>query len=173
MIGALCCLFPHSGLLAEQPIQRMNLEPMFYVAAIVGMGAVAFHSGLASQVVNALLHITPLSVADRASNFAILAGLSSLTGVLATLASIPAILTPMSPTLAQASGFSVEAVAMIQVLGFSTVWLPYQAPPLMVAIQSGYVRRGDVTRLCLILALLSVVFLWPLDYWWWQLLGYL
>ncbi|UJF23950.1 anion permease [Suttonella sp. R2A3] len=173
MIGALYCLWPGSGLLGEQPIRRMNLEPLFYVAAIVGMGVVAFHSGLATQMVDALLHIAPLSPKEHATNFATIAGLSSLTGILATLASIPAILTPMGTTLSEASGLSVDAIAMIQVLGFSTVWLPYQAPPLMIAIQSGYVSHRDVTHLCLILAVISVVVLWPLDYLWWQLLGYL
>lgn len=60
---------------------------------------------------------------------------------------------------------------MTQVIGFSTVLLPYQAPPLVVAIQSGGLPAKEVVRMCLITAAITIILLWPLDYLWWKALG--
>jgi hypothetical protein len=59
------------------------------------------------------------------------------------------------------------------VVGFSTVLLPYQAPPLVMALQVGDIPRRDVVRMCLATAALSAVLLWPLDFLWLSLLGWI
>ena len=63
-------------------------------------------------------------------------------------------------------------VLMTQVIGFSTVLLPYTSPPLIVAFAMGGVRLADGTRLCVALAAITVIVLTPLNYLWWQVLGY-
>ena len=47
---------------------------------------------------------------------------------------VPAVWTPLAEELANSTGFSVEAVLMTQVIGFSTVLFPYQVGPLIVAM---------------------------------------
>lgn len=173
MLAAMVCLCPKTGFLPPKPLSTLDLAPAFYVAGIVSMGALAYHSGFAQDVAQYVLRALPLRPEAPTSTFMALSALSTLMGWLVTLPGVPAVLTPMTHTLAQAAGWSDSATYMTQVVGFSTVWLPYQAPPLVMAIQSGHLRRGDVARMCLVTAMLSVLALWPLDAVWWQWLGWI
>ena len=60
---------------------------------------------------------------------------------------------------------------MIQVLGYSTPLLPYQASPIVVAMALGRVPARAGLLLCLVLALTTYLILLPLDYAWFNLLG--
>jgi di/tricarboxylate transporter len=62
---------------------------------------------------------------------------------------------------------------MLTVVGYSTVILPYQTPPLVVAMQLGGVPMRQGNKLCLWLLAVTVLVLLPLDYLWWRLLGWL
>ena len=62
---------------------------------------------------------------------------------------------------------------MTQVLSFSTILLPYQSPPLLVALQLGGISIRDATRLCLALFVATVMVIFPLDLAWWRVLGWL
>ncbi|MHC1790730.1 SLC13 family permease [Solidesulfovibrio sp.] len=171
MLAALACLYPGSGLLPAKAFGKLPFETLFYVAGIVSLGAVADHSGLGGSVARLALEVLPLSPEAPGLAFGLLAGLSTLVGLAVTLPGVPPVMTPLVPDLAAAVGWSPLAVAMTQVVAFSSVILPYQAPPLVVAIQSGYVPGRDVTRLCLVTAAITIIALWPLDYWWWRVLG--
>jgi len=171
MIVAVWCLYPGTGLLKAKPLQGMSFEPIFYVAGIVSMGAVAHQSGLGAEIATWVLSILPLSPDNSAQNFGLLSALSALVGMAVTLPGVPAILTPLTPDLSAATNWAPEAVYMAQVVGFSTVLLPYQAPPLVVAIQTGGLSMREVVRMCTVTAIISIVVLWPLDYLWWVTLG--
>jgi hypothetical protein len=60
---------------------------------------------------------------------------------------------------------------MVQVIGFSTTILPYQAAPIVVALQLGGVSTASATRLSLLLAAITFLVLVPLDFLWFALLG--
>jgi di/tricarboxylate transporter len=81
------------------------------------------------------------------------------------------VLTPIAGQLSHASGLSLYTVLMLQVPVFSTVFLPFQSPPMMIAMQLGGVSLKDGIRLCAPLAVLTVLFLLPVDYFWWRFLG--
>jgi len=70
-----------------------------------------------------------------------------------------------------ASGLSLPAVLMTQLIGFSTVLFPYQVGPLIVPMQLSGERLGNLLKITLHLALLTFVLLLPLDYLWWQQVG--
>ena len=93
--------------------------------------------------------------------------------MMSTLPALPAVLTPLARDLASATGLPLESVLMLQVPVFSTVFFPYQSPPIVIAMQLGGVGLRHGTRLCLTMAAITVVALLPLDYLWWRLLGYL
>lgn len=85
---------------------------------------------------------------------------------------MPALFTPLARTLADASGLPLLTVLMVQVAGYATPVLPYQASSVVVAIGMGAVPARDGVRLCLALAAVTFVVLMPLDYAWFALLGH-
>ena len=171
MGAAAICLFPASGLLPPKALQSLNLEPLFYVAGIISLGTIVVHSGLGQRLATWALTVLPIHPGADAVNFATLSGLTALVGLLTTVPGVPAVITPLTASFAAASGFSPETVIITQVVGFSTVILPYQAPPLVLALQTGDLPLRDVVRVCLITAALSVLLLWPLDFLWLNFLG--
>jgi di/tricarboxylate transporter len=92
-------------------------------------------------------------------------------GMVATMPGIPAILSPIAGDIAAVTGMTLEQVLMLQVLGFSTLVLPYQVPPVLVALQVGGVPMQQAARVTLPLVALTWVLLIPLDYLWWVALG--
>lgn len=128
-------------------------------------------SGLGTRLGHALVALLPLDPAAPATSFAALAGLTSALNFLMTANGVPALYTPLADTLAQASGFPVLSVLMIQVIGYATPLLPYQASPIVVAMSMGKVQPRDGTRLCLAVAAATILILLPLDYLWFGLVG--
>ena len=61
---------------------------------------------------------------------------------------------------------------MTSAVGFSTLLLPYQAPPVVVGMQLAHLKVRDALRLTVPLALISVFALIPLHYLWWRVIGY-
>ena len=80
----------------------------------------------------------------------------------------PALYTPLVPALALGAPLGVKAVLLTQAVGISTIALPYQAPPLVLAMTLAGIGIRDATRYCV--ALVTVV---PLTALWWQVIGLL
>jgi di/tricarboxylate transporter len=173
-LGAgILCLMPFMDLVGTKLFsEKMNLTPLIYVAGFLGLGAVVTESGLGRRFSEALLDISHLTPGHPTTNLAILVAIGAGIGALTTLPGLPAVLTPLAADFARASGLPLPSVLMLQVVVFSTVFLPYQAPPMMIAMHLGGVRVRAATKLCLALAAVTVLVLFPLDYLWWRLLGY-
>ncbi|MBK5959392.1 hypothetical protein CCR97_14415 [Rhodoplanes elegans] len=171
MAAALVCLWPGTGLLPPNPMKSVAFEPIIYVAGVVGLGAVVGHTGLGATLGEVLTVVVAPLAGSAIASYVGLAAVAASLGPLVTAVGVPAILTPIAPVLAAATGLPVATVTMSQVLGFSTIFLPYQAPPLAVAVQIGALPVREAVRACLILAALTIVLLWPLDVLWWMLLG--
>ncbi|CAA7622933.1 Di-and tricarboxylate transporters [Candidatus Terasakiella magnetica] len=171
--GALL-LLPGVGLVDRKAFnEQINYGSLFYVAGIMGLGALVDKSGLGARLAAAILEVLPLSPGAAATNFASLATLSTVVSMLTTLPGAPAVLTPLADQMAKASGLPMETVLMSQVLGFSNPVLPYESAPLVVAMQLGGESLGPALRLCLWLAGITIVVLLPLDFLWWRLLGWI
>jgi di/tricarboxylate transporter len=172
--AALVLMLPRFGMISPSQFnEKLNYASVFFVAGVLGLGAVVSESGLGNRLAAELLAIVPLQTGHDALNYASLATISLATGMLTTLPGVPAVLTPLADQLSQASGLPAKTVLMTQVLGFSTTVLPYQSAPLVVGMQLAGEPLAPAIKLCLALAVLSVLVLWPLDYFWWQLLGWL
>ena len=174
LAAALFCLWPGAGLTSKNCLNEdIKYGPLFFVAAIMGLGAVISDTGLGSVIVDGLSNRAGFSPDTPYWNITALTLISTLVGAVTNLPGVPAIMTPIASDLAAFTGLSLSAVLMTQVLAFSSVLLPFQAPPLVAAIQLGNLPVGKVTKLCLMMFVVSIFVLIPLDLLWWMILGIL
>ena len=171
---SLILLLPRIGLVSGEQFNReINFAPLFFVAGILGMGAVVANSGIGSEIADLLMSALPLAYDKPMSNFLSLAAAALGTGIITTLPGVPAVLTPIAGRLAEVTGLPLETILMTQVIGFSTIIFPYQSPPLLVALQIAGVGIGPALRLCLALTAVTLLLLIPIDYLWWRYLNWL
>ncbi len=174
LAAACLCLLPRVGFLSGEEFARdVNLRTCLYIAGILGLAAVVSATGLSDQLGRALLAVVPLDPTRPAVDFAAIVGLTSVLNFAVTASSVPALITPLGDQLARGAGFPLASALMIQVIGYATPLLPYQASPIVVAMGMGGVSVRDGTKLCLVLAAVTFLVLAPLDYAWFRLLGWI
>ena len=167
-------IIPFVGIVSPLDMEeKVKFGSLFYLAGVLGLGALVAHGGVGDFLAQTIIPLIRLSPGQDAWNFAAIAGLSSLLAMFVTQPGSPAILTPLASSMAEAATLPVETVLMLTVVGYTTVILPYQTPPLVIAMQLGGVPMGKGNKLCLFLLAVTVLILVPLDYLWWRLLGWL
>ena len=167
-------ILPVAGILSPRDFdEKIKMGSLFYVAGVLGLGALVAHGGVGDLLAESALPLLNLTAGENAWNFTAIAGLSSVLAMIATQPGVPAILVPLAGHMAEAAALPVEAVLMLTVAGYTTLILPYQTPPLVVAMQLGGVPMRQGNKLCLWLLAVTVMLLLPLDYLWWRLLGWL
>jgi di/tricarboxylate transporter len=166
------CLLPGTHLVSPKTfVERVSIIPLIYIAGILGVAALVADGGLATLLSRGLMRLAHLTPGHVTENLAILGAIDVALGFITTLTSLPAVATPLAGDFAAASGLPLYTVLMLEVVAFSIVFLPYQSPPMMIALHLGHVRLRPVTLFCLTLAGLTIAVLIPLDYLWWRLLG--
>lgn len=170
----IACLLPSMSLVSPRDFaERTNLSMLLYIAGILGLGAVVADTGLSRVVSAKLVQLFPVSAGHAVTNAAVLTSIGCGLGFLTTVTGLPAVLTPLAADFSAATGLPLFTVLMLQVPAFSTVVLPFESPPIMIALQLGKVGVGAATKLCLALAAITVAVLFPIDLLWWRLLGVL
>ncbi len=172
-VGILC-LVPLLGVISSETFkEKVPISPLLYVAGIIGVGAVVADTGLGTFISERIVNASNLAPDDPLRGFFVLSGTAMLLGFFSTMPGVPAILVPIASDLSAASGLNLNAVLMTQVVGFSTVWLPYQVPPIIVGMQLAGVPMMAGIKITALIGLISLVVLNPLTAVWWQILGYL
>jgi hypothetical protein len=121
------------------------------VAALAASGWLAPGQDLLNQVVVALA--------------------GTITVAVASMPEVAAILVPVAGEVAAATGLDVDAVLRALVLGYTTAFLPYQAPPILIGLGLAGVGVARGALVMLLLAGLSVLLLWPLAFLWWAVVA--
>ncbi len=174
LAGAVFLMLPGITIINKQQFnQKVNWASLIFVAGILGLGAMINQSGLGDTLARKLISVLPLGADHPFLNYLSVSLAASLTGVATTLPGVPAVFTPLSEGIAHATGLPVKTVIMMQVLGFSTPLFPYQAPPIIIGMQLSGERLAAAGKVCLVLAGFTVLLLLPLNYLWWQILGWL
>ncbi|MDK6768591.1 anion permease, partial [Klebsiella aerogenes] len=172
LAAAVVTLLPRVGFISgEEFASGVNMRTCIYVAGILGLAITVTQTGIGGAVGNALLQVMPLDKDNPFTSFLALTGITSALNFIMTANGVPALYTTFAQSFADATGFPLLSVIMIQVLGYSTPLLPYQASPIVVAMGLGKVPARAGMLLCLALAAVSYLILLPLDYAWYQLLG--
>jgi anion transporter len=173
LAAGLATLMPGIGVMPVSSFtERVKLSPFFYIASILGLGAIMVDSGLSRALGDALQTGLRLEKGHDAANFATLALLATVTGAAVTNVAQPALLAPLAGHFAESAGWPLKAALMTIVLGFTTAIFPFQVPPMMVGVQVAGLKLREVLRLSVPLALVSLVVLLPINYVWWRTIGY-
>ncbi|MGB0205548.1 MAG: SLC13 family permease [Neptuniibacter sp.] len=174
LAAATFLLFPGIGMVSSKSFnEKINISSILVVAGLLSIASLINYSEISLVFGERILNWLPISYGNDLVNFFALSLTGMFTGVVATLAGIPATMTPLAEQISQLTGFSLEAVLMTQVFGFSTILFTYQSVPLMMAMPIAGIPLHHAAKICLILSLLTVMLLLPLDYLWWKLLGWI
>jgi len=173
MVAALLFMTPGLGNVTTPDFAKINFSAIFYVAAILGIGSLVNHSGLGKILADNLTAILPLAPDQPFQNYMTIALTGVAMGTFTAAPGVPILMTPLAEQLAQASGFSLLAVLMIQALSFSTPYLVYQSAPVVISMGLAGVRLADGTKLMVLLAIVTVLLIFPLDFLWWRMLGWI
>lgn len=171
LAAGVVCLMPRVGVVGAEAFGQISLRTGFYIAALLGLVALVTATGLGARLGQALLALAPLEPGANGLNYAVLTGISVALTLLVTANGAPALYTALAGELARASGLDPMSVVMVQVAGYSTLFFPYQAPPIVFAGELGGVSLRDATRLTLAFGIASFLVATPLNYLWWRALG--
>ena len=172
LVAACITLLPRIGFInGEEFSAGVNIRTCIYVAGILGLAITVTQTGIGAAVGEALLHVMPLDVQKPFTSFLALTGITTALNFIMTANGVPALFTTLAQSFSDATGFPLLSVIMIQVLGYSTPLLPYQASPIVVAMGLGKVPAKAGMMLCLALAVATWLVLLPLDYVWFSVLG--
>ncbi|MEP4292233.1 MAG: hypothetical protein ABJ358_09985, partial [Rhizobiaceae bacterium] len=138
---------------------------------VFAVSAVAQHVGLDTLVADSLVPKLGLTAGSGLHDIYAIAGFSALISHLTTAPAAPVVLVPLASAMATAADLPVLTVAMAQIVGIATPLLPYQAPPLLVAMALAHIPVTTLTRVCLVLAVGVAAIGIPLTWAWWRLIG--
>ena len=172
LAAAVITLLPRVGFInGDEFSSGVNIRTCIYVAGILGLAITVTQTGIGSAVGEALLQVMPLDEEKPFTSFLALTGITTALNFIMTANGVPALYTTLAQSFADATGFPLLSVIMIQVLGYSTPLLPYQASPIVVAMALGKVPARAGMLLCIALATATYLLLLPLDYLWFNVLG--
>ncbi len=171
-LGAACALlWPRYGVIPASALREVNFAPWIFVAGVIGLGAVASHTGAADLVgtwVLAHLHLSSLAPWQQ---YAGILGLGMLVGLLTGIPASPGVMTPLAAELARQSGWPVESVLLAQVPTWVVFPFVYQAPPLMVALTLAQIPITRSLGVMLTYFAFGLLVSLPLHYLWGRALG--
>ena len=170
--AAIICLAPRIGVVEAASLTRLNFGPWIFVAGVIGLGAIASHSGLGGKVGSAMVTAFDMSDLESWQQYAAIVAMGMVTGAVTSLPAAPAIMTPLADALAQTTGWSLEGVLMAQVPTWIIFLFPYQAPPIVVALALGGVRVTTAMPAMVRLFAFGVIVILPLQFAWMKVLGY-
>ena len=172
LAASVIVMLPRIGFITGEEFSAgVNMRTCIYVAGILGLAITVTQTGIGAAVGEALLHIMPLDADRPFTSFLALTGITTALNFIMTANGVPALYTTLAQSFSDATGFPLLSVIMIQVLGYSTPLLPYQASPIVVAMGLGKVPAKAGMLLCLALAIATYLVLLPLDYLWFGVLG--
>ena len=165
-------LLPAMGMLTKDALKTsIDLSPAIYVAGVFAVSAVAMHTGVNDLIADTLIPRLGLGQGSTLRDLYAVSGFSMVVSHLTTAPAAPLILAPLAESTATAVGWPIHTVAMAQIIGISTPLLPYQAPPLVLAMALSGIPAAALTRLCVALALGVYLLGIPVTYAWWNLIG--
>ena len=125
------------------------MSPAFFLAALFAISAVAQYTGLGAFAADRLIPLLGLGQGGDLRNLYAVTGLSTVLSHLTTApAGPPRSLQPLAQSIATETGWTIETIAMVQVIGISTPIIPYQAPAFDYRDGLGAYPNGGLVFAC-------------------------
>lgn len=159
MLAAIICAFPRSNLLKKKPLRSINFESFFYIAGVVSLGNIAKYTGIASKISSYFINQFEISTMGEYHISILWIALGVIIGLIVTAPGIPAILTPLAINFSNMTTLPIETLCKLEVFSFSNIFFPYQAPPLVVALQETGISKIQMTRICIYISIMNLIFL--------------
>ena len=172
LAAALLCITPGVGILSASVItNEVNYGAWLFVAGVIGMGAIANHSGVGGAMGELLLANIPLTRDGGIVTFYEIFAISAAVGVVTTFPAAPPIVSSFSDAIAQATGWPLESVLLVQVPSWMIYPFPHEAPPVAMAMAVGGVPMREAFRLTAVYFVIGILLVLPLQYLWGRMLG--
>ena len=171
--AAVICMLPRAGMVpASIMMGKISYAPWFFVAGVIGMGAIVAKAGLGTYISRFLFDTVPLHAGQDFLNFAIVGGVGSAMGLVTTVPGQPAIMTTLAADIAAATGWPLKTVLLAQPLSWAMAMFAYQFPPFILAAHLGGISVSHLARLILAMCATAWIVMMPLLYLWWRAIGY-
>jgi di/tricarboxylate transporter len=173
LAAGIVCLLPGIGPLPTKSLSEVNFGMLLYVAGILGLGAVVADTGLGAALSGELLALSGITPGHDIINVTVTTAIFMVVALITTVIGLPVVLAPLAGDFATASGLPVLTILMLQVVVISAMLFPYQNFLVLIGMQYGEVKLKAGVKFCLTQAAVTMLVLFPLNYAWWSLLGYL
>jgi di/tricarboxylate transporter len=172
LTAGMILLWPGFGVLPATAMKTdIDFSMAFFIAAVFCISAVVTQSGLGARLADIFVPALHLGQGNGLRDLYALTGFSAALSHLTTSPAAGVVLAPLAGSMAQATGWTISTIVMIHNIGYSTTALPFQSPPLLIAIAMAQIPVGLLTRICLLTTLIVTGLGVPLTWVWWQLLG--
>jgi di/tricarboxylate transporter len=165
IIGVLFLMNPSIGIIQTKDINSINFSSLIFLATIISLGSMVANNDFTKEILAWILNLFDFSH-SKFLNYMELSSSMALSATLLTQPTVPAIFTPVAEHLSKISGFSLNEIFMIEVSGFSTVFLPYQMPPIIIGLTLAKIKQTKMIKVLVLSAILTILFLYPLEYLW-------
>jgi di/tricarboxylate transporter len=172
LTAGMILLWPGFGVLPATAMKTdIDFSMAFFIASVFCISAVVTQSGLGARMSDIFVPMLQLGQGNGLRDLYALTSFSAAISHLTTSPAAGVVLAPLAQSMAEATGWSIATITMIHNIGYSTTALPFQSPPLLIAIALAQIPVGLLTRICLwttgIVTALGV----PITYVWWGWLG--
>lgn len=167
IVGVLFLANPTINIIKTKDVNSINFASLLLVAAIISFGNIVATNDYIKEVLTSIINLYKPTEYE-VLNQILISSFMSFTGIFITQPSIPAIFTPMAEHISSISSFSLNEVIMMEVSAFSTLFLPYQSPPIIIGLALANIKQTQAIKFLLILAVITIIFLFPLQYYWMQ-----
>lgn len=172
LTAGMILLWPGFGVLPATAMKTdIDFSMAFFIAAVFCISAVVTQSGLGARMSDIFVPMLQLGQGNGLRDLYALTSFSAAISHLTTSPAAGVVLAPLAQSMAEATGWSIATITMIHNIGYSTTALPFQSPPLLIAIALAQIPVGLLTRICLwttgIVTALGV----PITHLWWGWLG--
>ena len=174
MIAMVVCLIPEIGIMpARVFVEKVSMVTLLFVAAVLGIGPVLSESGAGSLLGGILVEAVNADGKSPAYGYFAMAYMASAASVVSNISGSIATVSQTAADISSLTGLPLKTAVLAQVDGLTSVFFPYQALPVLVGLTMGGVPVIKAIRFSVVFAIAGLVLIVPLNFVYWQFLGYI